>query len=255
MGLSRFYLVDEDILLPENICRHALDWSSIGQHKVDATADALGRLRAEIEVDVSRLHLTGQESNASLAGTLRRLGRCDLIIDATANPRVFNLLAVAATSGARPLVWLEVYAGGIGGMVARWRPGRDADPHRLRAAYHGFTAENPAPDLAIGEDYRAETPEGVILAASDADVAVIAAHAARLAADAVLGVEPSLFPHPIYLVGLRRGWVFSEPFHTIPIDVEATPNEDQSPVDVEQAEILQFLNELIRNHGDANLPS
>jgi molybdopterin/thiamine biosynthesis adenylyltransferase len=148
MGASRFFLVDEDVLLPENICRHALDWLYIGHHKVNAVSDALRRIRAGIEVEVSRLNLTGQESNAALSVALKRMGRCDVIIDATADPEVFNILASVSSMSHRPLVWLEVYAGGIGGMIARSRPGRDPAPHRVRGAYHGFTADNPAPDLA-----------------------------------------------------------------------------------------------------------
>ena len=128
-GVTNFLLVDVDIFLPENVCRHVLDWQNIGEHKVDAIAARLSQIAPNITTDVSRLHLTGQESNAVLNGALNRLGKCDLLIDATASPPVFNLLAAVAANNQKPLLWMEVYAGGIGGMIARSRPGIDPDPH------------------------------------------------------------------------------------------------------------------------------
>lgn len=256
MGVSRFYLVDEDVLLPENVCRHALDWLYVGYHKVDAMRDALRRIRAGIEVEVSRLNLTGQESNASLSSTLKKLGRCDIIADATAEPEVFNLLASVSTVHHRPLVWVEVFAGGIGGMMARSRPGIDPWPHRVRAAYHGFTAENPAPELVAARDYAARTSAGATIVASDGDVSVIAANAARLAADTALGNEPSEFPNSVYLIGLKRSWVFSAPFHTILIDCGPPDDgdaEDNLPSDHAE-EQLRFIGELIGNENDEDSP-
>lgn len=254
MGASRFYLLDEDVLLPENLCRHALDWLSVGHHKVDALRDALGRVRAGIEVEVARVHLTGQESSAAVAGALERMGRSDVIVDATADAQVFNLLAAVATSGRRPLVWLEIFGGGIGGMIARSRPGKDPGPHRVRAAFHGFTSDNPAPEVAPAGDYAARAPDGATMTASDADVGVIAAHAARFVADTALGAEPSLFPNSLYLLGLRRAWVFSAPFHTIPVDCGG-PEEAGPPIDLDESlveEQYRFLAGLLEEHDDAS---
>lgn len=252
MGASRFFLVDEDVLLPENVGRHALDWLYVGYHKVDAVRDALRRIRAGIEVEVSRINLTGQESNAALSSALKRLGQCDIVVDATAEPEVFNLLASVSSTHHRPLVWAEVYAGGIGGMIARSRPGIDPRPHRVRGAYHGFTAENPVPELVTTRDYAARTLSGATMMASDGDVSVVAASAARLAADTAIGHEQSEFPYSIYLLGLRRSWVFSDPFHTIPIECGQPNDKDpQDRLPPDQAEDqLKFLGGLIGNHDD-----
>lgn len=110
-GVRRFVLVEEDVLLPENLVRHDLDWRDVGEHKVHAAKRRLALLAPGVEVDVYNLHLTGQESNANVAGALKRLGGCDLIVDATADPGVFNLLAHVAKTYSRPLVWMKVYAG------------------------------------------------------------------------------------------------------------------------------------------------
>jgi molybdopterin/thiamine biosynthesis adenylyltransferase len=256
-GVSRFFLVDKDIFLPENVCRHILDWQNLGEHKVDAVVAALSRIAPDIETNVSRLNLTGQESTASLSGTLNKLGRCDLVIDATANPQVFNIVAAMTTAYGRPLVWAEVYAGGIGGMIARSRPEYDPDPYTMRAAYHHFTSETPAHGLFITQDYAAETAEGITLSASDADVSILAYHATRLTIDTLLEREPSVFPYSMYLVGLVRAWVFEAPFHTIPIETEhLVSQKDNGPAsDDVLSETVGFLSTLLEEESNEGSPT
>ena len=93
-GLKNFVLVDDDLFLPENICRNELDWRSIGEHKVVAIEDHLSLIFSDIKVDVRRVKLTGQESATTVAGAMHALSECDVIIDATANPETFNRLAL-----------------------------------------------------------------------------------------------------------------------------------------------------------------
>ena len=76
MGVRKFYIADHDVLLPENLQRHALDWQGVVQLKVDAMAAAIGHVAAGTSVESCRLHLTGQESNAAVNGALKRLGEC-----------------------------------------------------------------------------------------------------------------------------------------------------------------------------------
>jgi ubiquitin-protein ligase len=54
MGAKRFYLVDDDILMAENICRHALDWQSVGEHKTAAVAQAIDRIVPGAEIGRQR---------------------------------------------------------------------------------------------------------------------------------------------------------------------------------------------------------
>ncbi|MEN6432079.1 MAG: ThiF family adenylyltransferase [Smithella sp.] len=247
MGIRSFFLADYDLMLPENIQRHALDWQSITQHKVDAMSNALNQISAEIKTDVSRFHITGQESNAVINGTLIKLSDCDLIIDATANAKVFNLLAAIARIANKPLVWLEVFGGGIGGIVARSRPGFDPSPHDMRSLYLKYCEDNPDDTSSVNlTDYALETSEGEIITASDADVAIIAHHAARLVTDCLLYPECSKFPYSMYLIGLLKAWVFDAPFSTIPISTAslsiATPQQRNTD-DIDD-EIYSFLCEL-----------
>jgi hypothetical protein len=257
-GVSCFFLIDVDIFLPENICRHVLDWQNVGEHKVDALAERLARVRANIELNVSRLHLTGQESTARLATALSRLGECDLVVDATADPGVFNLLAAVTTTCKKPFIWLEVYAGGIGGMIGRSRPQRDPDPYTMRLAYYEFAAGSERPASRTASDYSLEGEDGKVLTASDADVGVVAYHAARLAVDTLIEREPSWFPYSMYLIGLARSWIFEEPFHTIPISTEHLTRKECAGENVENdvlKENISFLVNLMKKHGEDSSPS
>lgn len=253
-GVNRFLLVDDDLFLPENICRHTLDWRNVGEHKVVAVEDQLALISSMIEVDVRRLRLTGQESTASVAGALQALANCDVIIDATADSGTFNQLAMVAVQYQRPFVWFEVYAGGIGGQVARYRPGYENNPFLMRERYNAFTAETNVPSHIKTIPYGLAQADGSMIA-SDADVAVIANHAARFALDTLAEREPSAFPYAMYLIGLSRGWIFEQPFQTIPIDTGpvTTPITPDIPPEViqESVDFFRELLEAVENEGAA----
>ena len=253
MGVRSFYLVDHDLMMASNLQRHALDWQSVGQHKVDAAAKALSLVAASAEVKTSRIHLTGQESNAAISGVLQRLSACDLIIDATANSRVFNLLAAVTTEADISMVWLEVFGGGIGGMMARSRPGLDPSPQDMRVSYLQYCSDNPAPPaLRKSADYAVSGTKGEVLVASDADIGVIAHHAARFASDCMTFPESSQYPYSMYLIGLTEAWVFDAPFAAIPISPSAPSRSER------QAEALPalrtedeaFLSQLFKEKDD-----
>lgn len=256
-GVSSFFLVDDDVFLPENVCRHDLDWRNVGEHKVDALAERLAYVCPGLKIEVSRLNLSGQESNNLLSATLARLARSDLVIDATADPRVFGLTAAVASQYGLPLVWGEVSAGGIGGMIARSRVGRDPDPHAMRAIYHQFCSERDASFLPATGGYAAQKDDGSVWTASDADVAVIAHHMARLSIDTVLAREPSAFPYSMYLIGLARSWLFSAPFDTIPLDTTVLPpREPNGPAEGEPPKSeIKFFCDLLERTRSENPPA
>lgn len=249
MGVTSFYLVDHDVFLPENVQRNELDWGDVGQHKVDAVRELLIRINAKVEVKTSRLHLTGQEANDLVAEAIERLSRCDLIIDATATPSVFNIVAALATAAKRPMVWLEVYGGGIGGLIARSRPDRDPEPGLIRKAYYIYCEEHPMADGVQLGDYAVADAEGRVETASDADVSIIAANAARLAVDTVLNRDPSAYPFSLYLIGLERSWVFTQAMHTIPIPTDNLVQEEAvpDPAPIENEKVQRLINDLIEN--------
>jgi hypothetical protein len=219
-GIGGFVLSDDDVFLPGNACRHSLDWRSLGEHKVKAITQVLEFLGPNVTVDANTVSITGQESTATVNGVLDRLSHCDLLVDATANAAAFNIISAIAVAQSIPLVWMEVFPGGVGGMVARYRPGIDPDPKTMRLGYLQFTQEHPFPDLAVTAEYVGEDTEGNPIVATDADVSVIASYATELAIDSLLCPETSAFPFSMYLVGLRKFWVFAAPFCTIQIPTD-----------------------------------
>ena len=251
-GVRRFVLIDDDILLPENLVRNDLDWTSIGEHKAVALARRLRFVAPETTAMVRRQRLGAQEASGGVDWMLSRLQECDLIVDATASPDAFNLLSSIATAAGKPMVWAEVFGGGFGGLIARSRSGVDPTPQEARARIEAWCAEQgvPAPRPIGGYEVDAEDIPWV---ADDADVSVIAASAARYCIDLLLQREPSHFPTSAYLIGLRQSWLFSQPFHTIPIDLNqplpSAPAEPTSP------EAIAMLLQLFSVKPDATSPA
>lgn len=249
MGVRAFYLVDHDVLLPENLARNALDWQSVARHKVDAARTALLLISPSTRVEVSRTHLTGQESNAIISQVLANLADCDVIVDATANSRVFNLLATVSRASQRHLVWIEVFGGGVGGLLARSRAGLDPSPQLMRLAYLQYCEQNPSPTyLRKARDYEVEDAGRAVAVASDAEAGILANHSALLVIDCLRPGTASKYPYSMYLLGLAAEWVFRQPLETIPIDMSMLQLEPA--IEVGDAGLLpedvHFLTKLLK---------
>lgn len=217
-GARRFLLIDDDFLIPENLCRHDLSWSAVGVHKVEGVKEALNLIAPAIDVQVRTHRVAGQESALSAAEALKDLTACDVIIDATAIPEVFVRLAAIAKTAHRPICWGELFAGGFGGLIARARPDIDPNPLAVRTAIlQHLETLPPAPNRDAN---RYDAGSGRPLMAGDAEVTQIASALSRFVIDVAIRASASEFPHSAYLIGLREqeGW-FSQPFDTRPIDV------------------------------------
>jgi sulfur-carrier protein adenylyltransferase/sulfurtransferase len=258
-GVGHFLLVDDDILLPENLVRHDLDWREIGTHKAASLARRIKLVNPGASCRTRQYRLGGQESSGNIETLVGSLSECDLIIDATTNAAAFNYLTAAAICGKKPLLWAEIFGGGFGGLIARHRPGLEPDPMAMRSAIENWCAEQDKP-YPTAHNYDV-TREANPMLASDADVGVIAAHAARLAEDTLLATNPSVFPYSVYLVGLKQAWVFDAPFHTQPIDVgPPAPPPDVVPVDPllatdEKAHILALFEKFISENPPSPEPA
>lgn len=248
-GIGQFVLVDDDVFGTENLVRHDLDWLSVGFHKADAIAGRIALVSPSATCEVRRVQLAGQEASGSVDSVLKSLGNCDLIIDASANPAVFNLLSQIAGQERKAMIWVEVFAGGIGGMVARHRPGREPDPQTMRQQILTWCGEHEAPwPTAVG-DYAAAPGAGAGAPeiADDGDVSFVASTTARIATDTLLRREPTKFPYAVYMLGLSRGWIFEGPFDTYPIDVGLV-DASSAPPPVDEAMIqdgVAFLTRLL----------
>jgi sulfur-carrier protein adenylyltransferase/sulfurtransferase len=250
-GVGEFILVDDDIFLPENLVRNDLDWRDVTLHKVDALADKLGYVQPGTQCKRYRRSLGGQESSANIENLIEVLANCDLIVDATADVGCFSYLGSLAKMAKRPMIWGEVFAGGFGGFVARHRPAFDPNPMTMRhmmlqwCETQGQSVLSPAGRYESGDENPA--------IADDAEVGVIASHMALLALDTLLPRNPTAYPYGIYVIGLRAGWVFDQPFEVRPIDVGAagSQHEAQATIEEKEAEIEEIL-ELLSSGPNAN---
>ena len=226
----------------------------VGQHKIDGIAHQLKLIAQDVSVKCSHFKLSGQEATAMVDSVLSQLGECDLIIDATADPYTLNQLSTVASQQLKPIVWLEIYAGGIGGMIARFRPNEDPDPKTIRAALHEHLEKLELPEIQESANYTTINNEGETIVACDADVAIIAANATRIALDILAEHEPSNFPYSMYLIGLSQGWIFNQPFHTIPIDLpKAQSTITESELSEDKAnENRDFIKQLISKQQNEN---
>jgi hypothetical protein len=248
-GVGKFVLVDDDILIPGNLIRHELDVRSLGVHKADGLDARLKGLAAGVKVIARRVALGGQEASGNTASVLDKLGTCDLLIDATADPQSFNFVASVARNALVPMIWAEVYAGGIGGFVARLRPEIEPPPHAARHQYIAWCRAQGVPWHGDDRDYSGRGAADRPLVADDADVAVIAAHASRMAVDVLVRPGASAFQHPAYVIGLSSEWLFEEPFDTRPIDfVPEGPWATATPARTEQA--IEFMTSLLEQVED-----
>ncbi len=221
-GVRAFCLVDGDILHVGNIERHDGDWRDVGRHKVDLTAHRLRFIHCDIRISVWRNAIGAQISSQRAASVNQSLASCDLLIDATANPDVFNHVANLCIRHNQTLVWGSVYAGGVGGEIARARFGKDPSPYDIRNAVDRYyTTCSEAPPVSAGYGYDGSVGQSTPMQASDADVSTFAAYLTGLVIDALVESEPSEYEAHAYLVGLRRGWMFSGPLDIHPIITEA----------------------------------
>jgi hypothetical protein len=257
-GVKSFLLVDDDVLLPDNLVRHELDWSEVGTHKVDAVARRIHFVSPDAKCSVRRHRLGGQEASGSVETLIEGLAAADLIFDATANSRAFGYISAAAASGKKPVVWAEVFGGGYGGLIARHRSGIEPDPADMRLAIEEWCREQDKPaQPAQGYESRIDD---VTWIADDADVTVIAANAARLAIDTLMGRDPSAFPYSAYLIGLAKEWIFEQPFDTRPIPVGSPVTLEKSPLDdetkrTEGAFVAEMLQRFASAHSAARSDS
>lgn len=261
-GVGKFLLVDDDVLTVGNLVRHDLDWREIATHKVDSVARKIQLVNPSAACDKRKHRLGGQEASGSIESLIEGLAKCDLIVDCTADPAVFNYVSASVSFAKKPLLWAEVFGGGIGGLIARHRPQKEPDPLSMRQAIENWCLERGNPIERAAIDYGG-TPLAPLIA-DDADVTIIASHAARMAIDLLIPRDPSAFPNSVYLIGLAKGWIFDYPFETYPIDVgtPAAPKEEEA-IDPQEAlaeltrifELITRQNASAANAQDTETPS
>ncbi len=220
-GVGSFVLVDGDVLSAGNLVRNELDWRSVGVHKAPALGARIKEVNADCTLTARTNPLGGQESGATAAATMAAIETCDLIIDATADPAVFNLCSAISRRAEKPMCWGHVFGGGAGGIVVRLRPGLDPAPLTARQRIEAWYAKQGVdwPDDGSAKPYEHAGADGAPLVADDADVGVIASHLSRFAIDLLARPGATTFPFSAYVIGLSDRWLFTAPFDVRPIDL------------------------------------
>lgn len=221
MGVTDFFLIDDDVLKPGNLVRNALDWGDVGAHKVDALTSQLLLINSQVTVDKWANRLGGQTSNSALELCLHKLSQCNLIVETTGSGQGFLYASHVAQEAHVPMVWGRIFGGGFGGYMARTRPGLEASALDLRNYIYAWFAQPdfPPPPDAIEIDYAAGPDDQTPMIADDGDVSVISAHLTQFAADTLRPPSSSDYPNSAYVIGMRKEWIFDQPFDTRPIDV------------------------------------
>ncbi|MCW9012294.1 MAG: ThiF family adenylyltransferase [Gammaproteobacteria bacterium] len=253
-GIGNFFLIDEDIFFPGNVVRNELDLNDIGAHKAHALRDRLLKINPKADIKALRIGIGGQESASSMVGALESLGECDLLIDATAEPTAFNMIASVSTRRRKPMIWVEVFAGGIGGIVARARPDIDPVPLSARAQIEAWCNDQDVDWIRpVDVDrYDGRDDDGTPLIAEDAEISIMAAHATRFASDILARPEASIFPRSAYIIGFSSDWLFTEPFDTRPIDLQQNGEWGETVDTLDPAAVIQLLKEHLPSKEDAD---
>jgi hypothetical protein len=232
-GVTKFVLADGDVLLPENLERHALDWSEVGHRKAPGLKRRIQSIVPGAVVEVINENLNWQRSAKTHAWQVSALAECDMIVDATGDAATALFLGAIAAANAKPFVSIEVFEGGIGALVASYVPGRDAIYARSRAAFLAWCEQQPVkPPPSRGRRYEALADDGTPFAADDAAVSIAAGHGARVILD-ILDGKPATRDAAWLLIGLSAAWVFNGHGHTIRFDLGAPEPQQDGLVDEE----------------------
>jgi molybdopterin/thiamine biosynthesis adenylyltransferase/ubiquitin-protein ligase len=208
IGVRDFVLVDDEILEFGNIVRHEATLADVSAHKVDMVADLIHNI-CPIEPTIKRefTRIGGQENPARYNLVIKNFMSSDVIIDCTASSDVFQILSALCTVDKKPMVWGEVFAGGIGGIAACADPRYTPAPSLIRHALNDYLSVQP------NAPFKLETAryEGGTLIADDNSVALLANMMVYRVKQLILQQYDNA-ESPCWIVGFLKSWIFNLPF-------------------------------------------
>lgn len=250
-GVSRINLVDGDVLIPGNLERHVLDWRDVGFRKVHGLKRRLLSILPGADIAVIDQNLNWQRSARTHAWQVGSIADCDVVVDATGDAATALFLGAVADANDRAFVSVEVFEGGIGGLVATCVPSRDPPFVQGRARFLAWCDEQAVRPPEPGpRRYEMLAEDGSPVAADDASVTTTAGHAARIVLD-VLDGDPPPASAAWLLLGYRRAWLFEGHGHTIRLNVGERKSVSSNE---EDAEARAFALALFAEWADADKP-
>ena len=255
-GVANFVLVDGDLFFDENLVRNGLDCRASGLHKTDALEAAIKEVSPVAVVAKCNVGLGAQTSSTFMETAIAALEVCDILIDATGDAAGFNILGGIAQRSKTPMLFAEVYGGGIGGLVCRLRPEHEPTPRAARDQIEAWCkAKGVAAPMPNETSYASNDEEGAPLIADDSAVSAIAAHLTAMAVDVLEESDDSRFPFPAYMVGLAEGWIFSTPFETFPIELHSEgawgPTKEDGGKDAVTSFVKEVVSDMTNHRGEA----
>lgn len=151
-GVGRFVLIDDDVLKPHNVVRHAADLRDVGRPKVEAVADLIRQRSPAAQV-------TAVCGRVEQHGDL--LAEVDIVIAGVDSEHVKFTINELCLKQRRPAVYAGVYERGEGGDVCLLRPG-DGPCYACWAEHlrEGLAQSEPNTEL----DYGMIGPDGTLAA-------------------------------------------------------------------------------------------
>ncbi|MFC6347413.1 ThiF family adenylyltransferase [Vagococcus carniphilus] len=243
-GIKNLLLVDDDVFLSHNIQRHELDIRHLGQMKVDALSKRLKKINTDIFVQTSCLALSTLESNQAYNNLINLISGCDIIVDATANDEAFYVLANISIMSNRPMVWGKVFAGGLGGVIAKNNPENNTTPFQIQEGIKNFYIDNPHEANQITQNYTQFIGDEVFIA-SDADVSIITSWMTKIIFSILEPNNKSIqFLSDIYFIGGKQEWIFKQPMQVISLNVEKNEIVEKVKTDISDKEKIR-INKII----------
>ena len=215
-GLNTMILIDDDILLPENISRHIAGFNSIGEHKVilaKESAEAV-LIKSNIETNIGQV---GEQTNTSVHTKLMsKIASKNLIVDCSANSKSFQILGMISSRLRIPMIWGEVFPGGVGGWIAYAIPNITPCPFCVRKAILEKLSQYPnLPGIAINNYGILPLDGSVSYEALDADVSYMASVMTHRVIGILSDDESLSENHPFIIFSLRKGWIFENAYEVI----------------------------------------
>ena len=203
-GISRFTLVDNDVMAPENVIRHVCGRSYVGQRKVHAMTDLLRDRNPDVIVTSFDVNLLGFD------GLRDAVEKATIVVTATDNDASRFRLNDLCVRTKTPFIVGRVFTRGIGGDVFRYRP----EFSGCLACLEGVLERTPYRhgireiDLVSKDErrrmYGIEPEEIKDSPGLNVDIAFITAFHTRFALDAIASALPE---RPLYLYPIQEDYL------------------------------------------------